>query len=248
MRIATLLLGLLLLAVPSSAENAQHFKNGSPVVLQPEMAYLLYRSVVHEDWINPVERTLLIRVLTPDELSEIQAPHDKNYAFKTRPNLIVLVGNDAYAKSGTEWTYVAAVPPGAYILAGPPLLCMGTVQFEARAGVITDLGYILKTRSNGPTEIPELKPYAPAKHRVYFNPLLYAVRPYADGMFIPAALANLPRVSADYRAVDRFPNYLHFFIGRLAPVPGVLDYDAEGNVVDLKANKSAAQAMPVSSR
>jgi hypothetical protein len=67
------------------------------------------------------------------------------------------------------------------------------------------------------------------------TPFVLAVRPFADGMFVPLQLSGLARASADYRAVGKFPNYFGGPIDRMVPVPGVLDYDADGNVIDLKA-------------
>ena len=62
-----------------------------------------------------------------------------------------------------------------------------------------------------------------------------AIRPAISASAVPQALQSLPLVAADYSAVPPFPNYLGGPLSRLAPLPGVLDYDKDGDVVDLKA-------------
>jgi len=49
------------------------------------------------------------------------------------------------------------------------------------------------------------------------------------------ARRHIRRVPAVYRARSAFPNYFGAPINRLAPLAGVLDYDAAGHVVDLQA-------------
>ena len=57
----------------------------------------------------------------------------------------------AYEKTAETKTYVQALPPGRYVIAGVAFkgmggvtcMCMGTVAFEAKPGMLTDLGYLL---------------------------------------------------------------------------------------------------------
>jgi hypothetical protein len=68
-----------------------------------------------------------------------------------------------------------------------------------------------------------------------------AVRPSGAATAIPAQLAGLPHAAAEYRAMPAYANFLGATLGRLAPVAGVLDYDANGDVVDLKAEAKTGQ-------
>jgi hypothetical protein len=45
---------------------------------------------------------------------------------------------------------------------------------------------------------------------------------------------SLPLAPADYGAVGAFPNYLGARLNRLAPMANVLDYDGDGQVIDLR--------------
>jgi hypothetical protein len=72
--------------------------------------------------------------------------------------------------------------------------------------------------------------------RLGFSSLAYdlALQPATAATPVPAKLQTLSIVPADYRAVEPYPNYLGAPLTRLAPVAGVLDYDKDGNVIDLK--------------
>ena len=111
-------------------------------------------------------------------------------------------------------------------------LCMGTVKFEARPGVVTDLGKILATRDDFPTAIPELTVIVTAKPSEVVGWLPYdvAILPAVGSTRVHAALAALPHMPADYHAMPPYPNYAGANLGRLVPVAGVLDYDKDGDV------------------
>jgi hypothetical protein len=68
---------------------------------------------------------------------------------------------------------------------------------------------------------------------------MVAIRPAPQSTPASAALAALQPAPADYRAVSAFLNYPGSFLSRLAPLPGVLDYDKDGDVVDLKSQPNA---------
>jgi len=46
---------------------------------------------------------------------------------------------------------------------------------------------------------------------------------------------SLPLAPAGYGAVGAFPNYLGAGLNRLAPIANVLDYDGDGQVIDLRS-------------
>lgn len=145
-----------------------------------------------------------------------------------------------FVKTPTEETFLVEAPPGDYVLYGftpstglPRLMvcmCLGTVGFSAKAGEVTDLGYLVSDFAFESSQAPELK------GRGGYTGTVRAAR--ADSS-MPQALASMSVVPAPYRAVGRFftPNAVN--IARLVPVPGVLDY-AGGTVIDA----ATGQAVP----
>ncbi|HEX8063607.1 MAG TPA: hypothetical protein VF535_10360, partial [Allosphingosinicella sp.] len=105
-----------------------------------------------------------------------------------------------------------------------------------RAGMVTDLGYLLASLEDRSTAIPELAGRTDPATKYRTAPALAAaaVRPAAPGMPVPPQLAGATIVPADYRAVGKFPNHFRTLISRLAPIPGVLGYERD-RVIDVKA-------------
>lgn len=250
-----LCLAFLLLPLPALAQE-QQFSKEQAVQLDPSKAYVLARTFERPGGalrgtiqVMPV----LIRVLSDEELAAAKALAEKEperWKEKADPNVLAMQANEPYARNKEEVTLLSAAKPGTYVLGGVSLtnwasvnrgvmvasLCMGTVTFEAKPGVITDLGAILAARDDEPTDIPELAKVVSTKPNE-FTVLAYAVavRPATAETSVPAPLAALPRTPADYRATGAFPNYPGVPISRLAPLAGVLDYDKDGEVVDMKA-------------
>ena len=255
MRKTCLVILVLLLPLPALAQE-QQFSKGQAVQLDPSKAYFLARTFERPGGalrgtvqILPV----LIRVLSDEELAATKALAEKEpdrWKEKAEPNVLAMLANEPYARTKDEVTLLAAAKPGTYVLGGVALtnwaslnrgvmvasLCMGTVKFEAKPGVITDLGAILAARDDEPTDIPELAKVVSNKpNQVMLLAYSVAVRPATAETSVPPPLAALPRAPADYRATGAFPNYPGAPISRLAPLAGVIDYDENGDVVDLKA-------------
>jgi hypothetical protein len=255
MKLRALLFAALLLPAPAFGED-QQFKNGEAVSIQPDKAYLLARTFeMPGKGLQGTVRVapILIRVLSDEELRQAEAlfqSDPKHWKEKSAPNVVEMLPGEPYAQAKGEVTMLTAVKPGTYILAGVAAaswamksigmmtasLCMGTVKFEAKAGVVTDLGAILAAYDDEPTAIPELAKVVTGKSNGItsgFGPYPYtvAVRPAGAATAVPGTLGNLPRAPADYRAMRAFPNYAGAPISRLAPLPGVLDYDKEGEVL-----------------
>lgn len=242
MRIAAIFLACLLLAGPVFAKEAtQQFVDGEPVALRDDTAYLLVRTnLIDGDYIMDA---VFVRNLNADELLGATERRQADPNVKEAPNVVEMHGDNFYRSTPDERTFVLAVQPGTYILAGiatgagagDVCMCMGTVKFEANAGVITDLGLILMARDDKPSSISELAAHVRGKD-IDVVPRLFVMglQPYSKEMAVPETLVSLPRAVADYHASGRFPNYFGASIDRLAPVAGVLDYDKEGHVMDLK--------------
>lgn len=232
----------LLLSVPAAAQPVHQFRNGEPAAIHDDTAYLLFRTDprVMEDWFE----FRFVREVGPPEgpaappllaASHVEAGYN---IVKTDPDRV-------FAKTAESRTFLIAVPPGSYFLAAVgyeqlkavgTCLCMGTVRFDARPGLVTDLGHLLASLEDRVTSIPELAGVTnpPTKYRTAPMMVAAAVRPAAPGSSPPPGLANAQVVPADYRAVGKFPNYFRTMISRLNPVPGVLDYERD-RVIDVKA-------------
>lgn len=266
MKLRVLLFAMLLFPARALADD-QQFSDGAPITIQPDKAYILVRTV---SVIGPAlsgalkPAPILIRIVSDDELKEAGALAEKeprSWQNDIEPNVVEPLADQPYAEKDGEEVLLIAVKPGTYVFGGMAVtnwamkstgrmiasLCMGTVKFEAKAGMVTDLGTILIAEEDAPTSIPELSNVVSKKPRG-FGPGRYAVaiRPAVAADEPLDTLRVLPLVSADYGVVNAFPNYIGANISRLAPMPGVLNYDRDGNVIDLKAAaaKGTAPASP----
>jgi hypothetical protein len=258
MKLRCILLIVLSLITPSFAQDRQ-FKSGDAVALKPDRAYLLARTFEMKGLgLSGTMRIapILIRVLSDEELKqaeELRGGDPKHWQEKITPNISVMAPQEPFAQSDGEVTLLTEVKPGTYVLAAVAAagwalsgtgmmtasLCMGTVKFTAKPGTVTDLGEILTAYDKNPTAIPELEKAVTGKAiftNMNFGAPAYtvAVRPVPVAA-LPPALADLPRVPAAYGAMLAFPNYIGAPLSRLAPLPGVLAYDDNGDVIDLQA-------------
>lgn len=252
MKFKALILAVLLIPVHAFAGDGQ-FADGAPVTLQPDKAYILVRTF-HVDGGGlhgtSMFAPVLARVLSQSELEKAKALSEKEpgkWQDDIQSNVVEPLADHPYMVLNDKEYLLTSLKPGEYVLAGIAVtnwaavstglmvtsLCMGTVKFEARPGVITDLGAILTARDDEPTEIPELSKVVSGKPRGFgAYPAIAAIRPATQTADIPDGLKNLPIQPANYRPVGIFPNYVGARISRLAPLPGVLDYDKDGNVID----------------
>lgn len=246
---------VLLAAAQQAHAQARLFSNGEAVQLDPGQAYVLVRTrdmpgggLRGTTSFSPI----FYRALGDTELADVKTLADKDpehWKDRAQPNVVMLMAAKAWQRSNGENVMLAAVKPGTYILGGVSAtnwaskdegvmvasLCMGTVRFEARPGIVTDLGTVLLALDNQPTDIPELKNLVSGKENGLSFTNLIAIRPAPASTPPPAALAALQPAPADYRAMPAFPNYPAAALSRLAPLAGVLDYDRNGDVVDVKA-------------
>ncbi len=151
-----------------------------------------------------------------------------------------------YAKGETV-SYMQAVKPGTYIWYGPVLggaglpaggvcTCMGTVRFEVKAGVVTDVGNWLLAAPE-PDEIHRQVIQQANDKRIAAGkkPLPPVERP--DIKFgLPASLKDWPSVQAEFHANGKLNNLFGIMISRLLPVPGVLGYHRD-TIVDLRTGQ-----------
>jgi len=250
----------------NAGSDIEEIRDGAAVSLDPASAYLLIRTEVPPKALS--YHIILVRELVAQESEDYFKAQDAMIAeerakpgateekvqaatakfverYKKATNVLMMYQGRSYAKNTDGSTYLLRVRPGRYIIAGPGLvrglnvcMCMGTVGFEAKPGVITDLGYVLAARVDKPSTVPELAETAghPLDHGSL--PLLFvmSVRPFQSNMAVPDQLLKLVRVPAPYYPVGKIPNLFTGLVSRMASVPGLLAYDVD-RVIDPKTGQ-----------
>ena len=147
---------------------------------------------------------------------------------------------------GARTSFLTTAKPGVYYWVGVPSLpcmCMGTVQFEVKAGQVTNLGNMLWALPQQKQDLTvaqleainaadmRAKAGKPARPDAYASPDL--------DMTVPDSLKDWPVVTAELHAHGKFNNYGAAIVSRLAPIPGVLSYRRD-TVID----ERTGQALP----
>lgn len=175
-------------------------------------------------------------------------PTDGNFAFKALESdkFVTVWGGRLFDKPSQA--RLIAVDPGTYRLYGQIFegnngssfgfcLCMGSVQFDAAPGRITDLGsihYPLAEALKDKAE-PSWNGLTPGKGGL----TSMRVAPMGATDPVPASLAALPREAAAYRAAGKIDNFFGVLVQRLTALPGVLSYRRD-QVVDERAGTAIA--------
>lgn len=155
-----------------------------------------------------------------------------------------------YSKGNDKFTYLTPVKPGTYVYYGPLMAgagtppvgncyCMGTVKFEVKAGVVTDIGNFLNTipLPSAPYDVVTRTAFEKAKDKA-------AKTGKAEEAVVPAALAfgqlpdslkAWPVVRADFHASGKMNNYFGLLVTRIPPIDGVIGYRRD-TVIDLRTN------------
>lgn len=204
---------------------------GEPVSILPDRAYILFRVPQVKGVF--VSETVFLREF------------DRTPGVRS-PNLTSVRPGRFYAETATDRYYLIEAEPSSYVIAGQAYtathyvatcFCMGSMRFVAKAGVVTDLGYILSDDPSRASPFPELRDLTGRGDRIDDGTnaiFVAAIRPAAVDTPVPEGLRSLPREPARFRAVGKFRNTFAHLINRLAPLEGILAYD-EDRVIDLQA-------------
>ena len=150
-----------------------------------------------------------------------------------------------FSKGETRFSYLTAVKPGSYIYYGPlyyapgvppagQCYCMGTVRFEVKAGIVTDLGNFLGAapKPAAPYDVTALLWMKENEERAAKGkPTVFAPQELAYGL--PDSLKSWPSAQAEFSSSGKLNNYFGITITRMPPVPGVLDYRRDA-VIDAR--------------
>lgn len=122
-------------------------------------------------------------------------------------------------------THLVAVTPGRYVLAASPTtcFCLGSYSVDVQPGKVTDLGHIYIGAENGSSPwaaLSKLHSSTDIEARGFTVADAMAIVPAKADATLPAMLASLPRVVAEYRPVRRFGNHNGQLINRALPLEG----------------------------
>lgn len=216
--LAAALLGLA--AAPASAPAAETMK-AAPAALAPGRAYLLVRLGKRDE-----KLWNLVSFARYDSAAEDLRGKGRakgNPVSKDEDKAAVVDAKPFLSEDGNVRTYLVAVTPGRWVIASSPTtcFCLGSWQFEAKAGEITDLGTLYMGPENGSSIWPRLAAIHSAEDiesRGYTVADALLVQPAGASTAVPAALQALPRRPADYLPAPRFGNHSGQLINKALPL------------------------------
>jgi hypothetical protein len=154
--------------------------------------------------------------------------------------------------------YIAVVKPGTYVWyshdgfnAGGPVpdgvcFCMGTVQFQVKPGVVTDLGTWMEAvpHWNDDMDVARMIRHKRAEQRRSAGKSPGDAEPYTVDLAhgLPPAMKDWPSVTPEFHAHGKINNYQGLIVSRVGPVPGVLSYDRD-RVIDAATGQPLADPL-----
>lgn len=149
---------------------------------------------------------------------------------------------------GGASTYLHEITPGRYRIYGAlsvlpnggatgGCFCMGSVAFEAKAGQVTDLGYM---RVLMPDEIKVAEGDATRLFDAEKLEGYQFLQPAPASWTLDRRLAGATLVPAKFWPVGKMPNYFGVSVSRMPPLAGVMRYERD-RIVDLTGGRAAAQ-------
>ena len=231
------------LKVPSQEDVAEYTKEWEAELAKAKEKYVKKLA----RWESAKKTALKTKAKVPEKPEEPTAENFSIGPIDTR-NSISFGPEYVFSKDkvAEKYSYMMGVKPGTYIYYGPIFFnvnvgytgtcyCMGSIQFEVKAGTITDLGNFL---TEGPNANDDVK--VPTKAVVVPNTFWGATSIEARqgtgkaSFGLPETLKAWPSVQAEFRAAGKQDNHFGIMVSRLPPVPGVLSYQRD-RVVDEKA-------------
>jgi hypothetical protein len=206
-------------------------------IATPSMAADILKSVPEK--LDPAKAYLLIRMgeRSPNLWNILTlAAYDENNQdirgkgrAKTNPVIkpadrFVTIGPKPFiAEQDHVRTYLVAVTPGRYVIAGGPTtcFCLGSYQFDAGANVITDMGVIYIGPENGSSPwaaLSQLRSSPDIEARAYTVADAIAVYTQVPIINMPTTFETLPRTPVIYNAAPRLGNHSGQLLNRALPL------------------------------
>lgn len=235
----------------------------APSELRPDMAYILLKTSTAKSGLFPLQHVLVREPSAQelaDYLAAKQKAYDEalpemqkkakdspvptfdqfGFDYQGTPNSFVVISKK-FLEDGDMRTILLEVRSGKYIVYGITLgdrglvtcNCLGTVSFEAKSGVITNIGSLYADKVHKKSPVPNLEDNLGEQMFQYGFILGQALVPADAGTTVPASLKTLPTEPAQFDVVEQFYEPGAAGINRLAPIQGLLGY-AKGRPVDLR--------------
>ena len=181
-------------------------------------------------------------------------PTDANLNFTPidQENLIGFGPLFRFAKQkGGDSTYLQRVWPGRYVVYGSVIVnpnggaagmcvCMGTIAFDARPGVITDVGAVNAVTIDAlisPRMLDDADPVEVDKLRSGELTMMSWNLP-GTSLPVDPRLSSYKVVPASFKPAGPVPNYYGVQVDRMTAIPGVLAYDRD-KIIDVAAQSAA---------
>lgn len=237
-----------------------------PQALRSDAAYLLIRTSTAKSGLFPIQHVLLripsdeelaqYRAAKKDAYDaalpkltkqakggRVQSIDEFAFDHDGRANSFV-VKSGKFLENGTMRTLLLEVPMGTYVLYGTTVgdrglvtcNCLGTVRFDARPGVITDVGSLYADKVHKDSPVPHLEDNLGEQMFQYGFILGQALVP-SDGS-VPASLQRFTVEPASFEPTGQYYEHGAGNINRLAPIPGILSYE-KGRPFDVRKGKLA---------
>jgi hypothetical protein len=210
------------LAHPAAAPaGAAEVLKLAPASLDPKTAYILVRLGKRDEKVWN-----LVSFHRYDEKSEDlrgKGRSKSNPVPKGQDKAAVVGPKTFLAEDGNVRTYLVAVTPGRWVIASSPTtsFSLGSYQFDAKGGEITDVGTLYMGAENGSSIWPKLAQIRSApdiEKRAYTVADALLVEPAAGSAQVPAALSALPRRPAAFIRAPRFGNHSGQMINAALPL------------------------------
>jgi hypothetical protein len=210
----------LALAAPAPALAADQLKV-APTGLDPTRGYVLVRLGER----GPKVWNFM-SIAAYDEKAEDLAGKGRAKASpvpKGADKAVVIREKPFLAEADHVRTHLVALTPGRYVIASSPTtcFCLGSYSFEVQPGKVTDLGHVYIGAENGSSPwaaLSKLHSSPDIEARGYTVADAMAIVPAKADTPVPAELAALPRVPAEFKPVRRFGNHSGQLINRALPL------------------------------
>lgn len=223
-RLAVLLALAPLVLLRSDPLPAAQVLEKPPSELSAGTAYVLVR--MGERGPKGLLGTLMLSPYDPDAQDIRGRGRAKGNPLPAKADDKVVIGpGKTLAVADHVATYLVALTPGRYVISNSPTtcFCLGSYQFEAEAGTITDLGLIYVGPENGSSPwavLAGLRSSPDIEDIGYTVADAIAIYPWKEGMSVPASIAALPRKPAAYSAAPRIGNHYGKLLNRALPLGG----------------------------
>lgn len=180
-----------------------------------------------------------------------EEPQEETFAYGAiEQTTTVSFGPDYVFSKDREagrFAYLTEVKPGRYVWYGPVLFdsgqgyigvcyCMGSIQFEVQAGVITDLGnyLIAAPRAEDQASAPLLDIQHSGGWNGFKVELPTQSSPFVFGM--PQSLERFSTEQPEFSAAGKMNNFCGVMISRLPSIDGILAYRRDA-VIDVRTGQ-----------